>query len=684
MRGLVKAFDRKVAVDRLSLDIPVSSFYGIVGPNGAGKTTSLSMATGLLRPDAGRALVHGVDVWAEPLRAKALLGVLPDGLRTFDRLNGLELVTYSGLLRGLERDVVVPRATELVKVLGLWDAGTTLVADYSAGMRKKIHLACAMVHSPSILVLDEPFEAVDPISAQTIQAILRDYAAAGGTVVISSHVMATVQRLCDHVAIINAGRVVAAGTTEQVAAGALGIPGCITAAVCLIPVLTWLLAGQLAAALLALLCAPAALAACVLLSRIIVTAAGISSSRRGRETTAIIAFVFFLVVTQAPNLIPRILGDDLTGFLQQLRTLAKVMGLSPFGWALAAPGLMAAGSVPAALVLAVGAWLLPMILLPLWQRVVGKVMTSPGTPHTRMRAYAAGSADSDAQNQGLPDVLPWARRLSAALPAPAAAVAARSLRYWRTDPRYLVQFLSALLLPVVIVLGPALNSSRFSAGVNGQPMDISFALGHAPAPLLFMAPALAVFMGWAIHDDLGLDSTALWSHISAGIRGAHDRLGRVVGAAVWQVPALVVIDLLMVAWTGRWEALPAVTGACLALYGCALAWSCLASVLLPYETLAPGDSPMRSRTSGTAFLAALIQMAAILLLLAVCSPVLGAAVYGVVQGAPVWGWVALVAGVVWCGLLLWGGVVFGGRVLDRRGPQVLATIRTWPGHSQPV
>ena len=220
MRGLVKAFDRKVAVDRLSLDIPVSSFYGIVGPNGAGKTTSLSMATGLLRPDAGQVLVHGVDVWTQPQRAKTLLGVLPDGLRTFDRLNGLELVTYSGLLRGLERDVVLPRATELVKVLGLWDAGTTLVADYSAGMRKKIHLACAMVHSPSILVLDEPFEAVDPISAQTIQAILRDYAAAGGTVVISIHVMATVQRLCDHVAIINAGRVVAAGTTEQVAAGA--------------------------------------------------------------------------------------------------------------------------------------------------------------------------------------------------------------------------------------------------------------------------------------------------------------------------------------------------------------------------------------------------------------------------------------------------------------------------------
>ena len=468
------------------------------------------------------------------------------------------------------------------------------------------------------------------------------------------------------------------------AAGALGIPGCITAAVCLIPVLTWLLAGQLAAALLALLCAPAALATCVLLSRIIVTAAGISSSRRGRETTAIIAFVAFLVFTQLPNLIPRILGDDPTGFLQQLRTLAKVMGLIPFGWAFAAPGLMATGSVLSALVLAIGAWILPMILLPLWQRVVNKAMTSPGSSHTRTRAYAADGAGSDIQHRGLPDVLPWARRLGAALPAPAAAVAARSLRYWRTDPRYLVQFLSVLLLPVVLVLGPALNSSRFVVYVNGQRVENSFALGHAPAALLFMAPALAVFMGWAIHDDLGLDSTALWSHISAGIRGVHDRLGRVVGAAAWQVPALLVVDLLMVAWTGRWEALPAVTGACLALYGCALAWSCLASVLLPYETLAPGDSPMRSRTSGTAFLAALIQMVDILLLLAVCSPVLGVAVYGVVQAAPLWEWVALVAGIVWCSLLLWGGVVFGGRMLDRRGPQVLATIRTWPGHAQPV
>lgn len=219
LESLGKAFGSTIAVRGLSLAVPAGSVYGVVGPNGAGKTTTLSMATGLLVPDAGRALVEGIDVWADPGRAKARLGVLPDGLRTFDRLNGLELVTYSGLLRGLEREVVVPRAEQLLHVLGLWDAGTALVADYSAGMRKKAHLACALVHSPSVLVLDEPFEAVDPVSARTIQDILLDFARAGGTVVISSHVMATVQRLCSHVAVIAEGRVLAAGTTAQVAAG---------------------------------------------------------------------------------------------------------------------------------------------------------------------------------------------------------------------------------------------------------------------------------------------------------------------------------------------------------------------------------------------------------------------------------------------------------------------------------
>lgn len=218
-RQLSKAFGRKVAVNNLSLTVPTGSIFGVVGPNGAGKTTTLSMATGLLIPDAGAATIHGIDVWANPHEAKAQLGILPDGLRTFDRLCGLDLVVYSGLLRGMERETVIERATQLLKVMDLWEAGTKLVADYSAGMRKKVHLACAMVHSPAVLVLDEPFEAVDPVSAQTIQSLLVDFASAGGTVIISSHVMATVQKFCSHVAVIADGQVLVAGTVDEVAAG---------------------------------------------------------------------------------------------------------------------------------------------------------------------------------------------------------------------------------------------------------------------------------------------------------------------------------------------------------------------------------------------------------------------------------------------------------------------------------
>ncbi|GGB98780.1 ABC transporter ATP-binding protein [Cellulomonas carbonis] len=219
LRGLGKRFGRTVAVDALDLDIPAGSFYGVVGPNGAGKTTTLSMATGLLEPDTGTVHVHGVDVWREPARAAALVGVLPDGLRLFDRLTGPELIAYAGLLRGLRPDVVAARRDDLVAALDLGGAGRTLVTDYSAGMTKKAALACALVHAPRLLVLDEPFEAVDPVSAAAIRGILRSFVAEGGTVVLSSHVMALVEATCDHVAVVAAGRVLAAGTVEEVSAG---------------------------------------------------------------------------------------------------------------------------------------------------------------------------------------------------------------------------------------------------------------------------------------------------------------------------------------------------------------------------------------------------------------------------------------------------------------------------------
>ncbi|WP_375386636.1 ABC transporter ATP-binding protein [uncultured Microbacterium sp.] len=217
--GLVKRFGDKVAVAGISLTVPSGSFYGLVGPNGAGKTTSLSMATGLLVPDAGRALIHGVDVWREPVKAKAMLGNLADGVKLFDRLTGEQLVTYNGLLFGIPHDEIARRTADLLALMDMTDAAGKLVVDYSAGMTKKIALACALVHAPRVLVLDEPFESVDPVSAANIQDVLTGYVGNGGTVIVSSHSMDLVQRLCDHVAVISAGRLVVAGTVDEVRAG---------------------------------------------------------------------------------------------------------------------------------------------------------------------------------------------------------------------------------------------------------------------------------------------------------------------------------------------------------------------------------------------------------------------------------------------------------------------------------
>jgi ABC-2 type transport system ATP-binding protein len=216
LHGLSKHYGSTVAVDDVSLDVREGSFYGIVGPNGAGKTTTLSMVTGLLRPDEGRIVVHGVDVWTEPVRAKHVIGVLPDKLRLFDRLTGAQFLHYAGTLRGLSAKTVRARASDLAVAFGIEDALDRLVADYSAGMTKKIALAAAMIHSPRLLVLDEPFESVDPVSAANVIDILERYTAAGGTVVLSSHGMDMIQRVCDSVAIIVSGKVLAAGTIDEV------------------------------------------------------------------------------------------------------------------------------------------------------------------------------------------------------------------------------------------------------------------------------------------------------------------------------------------------------------------------------------------------------------------------------------------------------------------------------------
>lgn len=217
--GVHKAFGDKVAVDGLDLYVPQGSFFGLVGPNGAGKSTTLKITTGLLRPDSGLVRVDGLDVWADTVEVKRRIGVVPEDLRLFDRLTGRELLEYVGLLRGLTTSVSRERATELLEVLDLGEAASRLVVDYSAGMRKKIALAGAVLHRPKVLFLDEPFESVDPISVQVVRRLLERLVSGGATVVFSSHVMEVVERICDYVAVVHRGKVVAGGPTAALTNG---------------------------------------------------------------------------------------------------------------------------------------------------------------------------------------------------------------------------------------------------------------------------------------------------------------------------------------------------------------------------------------------------------------------------------------------------------------------------------
>lgn len=216
LRGVSKSFGGSRAVETLDLSVPVGTFYGLVGPNGAGKTTTLSMISGLLRPDKGTIEVAGIDAVRRPIAAKRQMGVLPDRLRTFDRLTGRQLLYYYGVLRGLNASVVERRTADLAEAFDFSDALARVVSDYSAGMLKKVMLAGAMIHAPRLLVLDEPFEAVDPVSSATILEILSGYVAHGGTVILSSHGMELVERMCSRVAVIVAGQVLAEGTIDEV------------------------------------------------------------------------------------------------------------------------------------------------------------------------------------------------------------------------------------------------------------------------------------------------------------------------------------------------------------------------------------------------------------------------------------------------------------------------------------
>jgi ABC-2 type transport system ATP-binding protein len=216
VRGLTKVFGAKPAVDRLSFRVARGRFFGFLGPNGAGKSTTIRMLTGMLRPTAGEAAIEGLSVEREPLAVKAIIGVLPEELPLYERLTGEEYLQFAGRMYGLSRAETRRRVEELLEFLSLTEERAKMIVDYSQGMRKKTALAAALIHNPRVLFLDEPLNGIDPISGRVVTDLLRRLAAKGVTLFFTSHVLDVVERLCDEVAIIDRGRLVAQGTLDEI------------------------------------------------------------------------------------------------------------------------------------------------------------------------------------------------------------------------------------------------------------------------------------------------------------------------------------------------------------------------------------------------------------------------------------------------------------------------------------
>jgi ABC-2 type transport system ATP-binding protein len=221
LEALAKRFGDVVAVEGVTLAVRPGEVFGLLGPNGAGKTTILRMACGLLAPTSGRVAVVGVDVWRDPLTAKRLLGYLDEEPLLYPNLSGREFLDLVGDLyavpRGAERDARIAR---LLTVMELEDKQHELIAGYSHGMRNKIGLAALLLYEPRVLLLDEPTNGLDPRSARRVRDLLRELADHGVAVVLSTHILEVAQALCDRVAIVDGGHVVAVGSVDELRARA--------------------------------------------------------------------------------------------------------------------------------------------------------------------------------------------------------------------------------------------------------------------------------------------------------------------------------------------------------------------------------------------------------------------------------------------------------------------------------
>jgi len=215
LRAVEKRFGSFVAVKPLDLAVRRGEIFGFLGPNGAGKTTTIRMVAGVLRPSGGQILLGGDDLGKHPERAKQRLGYIPDRPFVYEKLSGGEFLRFVAGLWGHEGEAVEARADRLLELFQLTQWKNELIESYSHGMRQKILISSALIHQPEMIVVDEPMVGLDPRSARLLKDLFRTYVANGGTVFLSTHTLEVAEALCDRIAIINKGEIIALGSMDE-------------------------------------------------------------------------------------------------------------------------------------------------------------------------------------------------------------------------------------------------------------------------------------------------------------------------------------------------------------------------------------------------------------------------------------------------------------------------------------
>ena len=216
LTGLTKRYGKFTAVDGIDLEIRKGELFGFLGPNGAGKTTTMRMIAGILQPTSGTIEIAGDDLAADPLQAKPRLGFIPDRPYVYDKLTGAEFLRFVAALYGQDGDAVERRMEELLDLFELLPWKDELVESYSHGMRQKLIISSALLHRPEVIVVDEPMVGLDPKGQRFLKELFRAFVDRGGTVLMSTHTLDTVEEMCDRIGIIVGGKILACGTMAEV------------------------------------------------------------------------------------------------------------------------------------------------------------------------------------------------------------------------------------------------------------------------------------------------------------------------------------------------------------------------------------------------------------------------------------------------------------------------------------